>query len=139
METMANTFTYKVKDGTGKITTGILEGGDEKSVIAKLRQRGYVVLNLKEKSKTGLHMEISLPFLGKRVKIKDLTIFSRQFATMINSGLSLTRSLGILAEQTKQNFAALVNEYGGYPFLAAKDTRQSSGPGIEHGNQSRYQ
>ena len=45
-------------------------------------------------------MEIKLPKLGATVKLKDLAIFSRQFATMINSGLSLLRSLTILEEQT---------------------------------------
>jgi len=51
------------------------------------------------------------------------------------------RDLGYqeLAEQTKQNFAALVNEVGGFPYIAVGDTRQSSGPGIETGNTGRYQ
>ena len=110
---MATAYTYKVKDRTGKIVTGALEGGDERAVITKLRQQGYVILNLREKNKTGIHMELSLPFLTKRVKTKDLTIFSRQFATMINSGLSLTRSLGILAEQTKNSyFSQVITQVG---------------------------
>jgi type IV pilus assembly protein PilC len=44
--------------------------------------------------------EIKIPGFGGKVKLKDLAIMSRQFATMINSGLSLLRALNILAEQT---------------------------------------
>lgn len=58
---------------------------------------GYIVLDISEK-KEGF--SLSLPGFSKKVKIKDLTVFARQFATMINSGVSITRALGILTEQT---------------------------------------
>ena len=45
--------------------------------------------------------EIKIPGFGGKVKLKDLAVMSRQFATMINSGLSLLRALTILAEQTE--------------------------------------
>ena len=44
----------------------------------------------------------------KKVKLKDLAVFSRQFATMINSGLSLLRALSILTEQTENKELARV-------------------------------
>src|SRR5215213_6692552 len=56
----------------------------------------------------GMNREISLPSLGARVKLKDLAVMSRQFATMINSGLSLLRALTILAEQTDSKELARV-------------------------------
>src|SRR6266496_3987169 len=46
-------------------------------------------------------LEADIPGLSGRVKLKDVQVFSRQFATMINSGLTLLRSLTILAEQTE--------------------------------------
>ncbi|MDI6815573.1 MAG: type II secretion system F family protein [Actinomycetota bacterium] len=95
---MANTFAYKVRDSKGNLLKGQIEGDGVTMVATKLRQMGYVVIELKEKSLA--QKEINLPFSG-RVKAKDLTIFSRQFATMINAGLSLTRCLNILAEQTE--------------------------------------
>ena len=52
-----------------------------------------------------MQTEIKLPGFGAKVKLKDLAIFSRQFATMINSGLSLLRALTILSEQTEQQGA----------------------------------
>ncbi|MCK4267546.1 MAG: type II secretion system F family protein [Actinomycetia bacterium] len=68
------------------------------AVVAKLRQMGYTVINIQEKTAGQKSKGIAL--FKKKVKSKDITVFSRQFATMINSGLSLTKSLNILAEQT---------------------------------------
>ena len=68
----------------------------------RLRQMGYIPLAIDKKDDTGFQKEIKLPFgQGKRVKLKDIAVFSRQFATMINSGLTLLRSLTILAQQTE--------------------------------------
>jgi type IV pilus assembly protein PilC len=90
------TFAYTVRDKTGKIVKGTLEGDNRENVSAKLRQTGYIILSLDEKTSA----VASLKF-GSKVKAKDLTVFSRQFATMINAGLSLTKCLGILGNQTE--------------------------------------
>ena len=104
---MATTFEYSVRDRDGKVTKGRVEG-DSKAVVAeKLKTMGYNPLSLDEVKTTGLSKEIS--FGGqKRVKLKDLSIFARQFATMINSGLSLLRSLAILEDQTENPTLAKV-------------------------------
>jgi type IV pilus assembly protein PilC len=52
--------------------------------------------------------ELSIPGFGKKVKLKDLSIMARQFATMVNSGLSLLRTLTILSEQTANKELARV-------------------------------
>ena len=65
-----------------------------------LRQQGSVPLSIAQTG-TGLQTEIKIPGLGDRVKLKDLAVFARQFATMNDSGLSLLRSLAILEEQTE--------------------------------------
>jgi type IV pilus assembly protein PilC len=95
---MATTFMYKVRDGRGNLLNGQIDGDNMTMVANKLRQTGYLVIELKEKSLA--QKDINLPFSNK-VKSKDLTVFSRQFATMINAGLSLTKCLAILAEQTE--------------------------------------
>jgi type IV pilus assembly protein PilC len=93
------TFSYTVRDKTGAIVKGTLEGDNRENVSAKLRQTGYIILDVEEKTSAfGALNNIGGP--GK-VKPKDLTIFSRQFSTMINAGLSLTKCLGILASQTE--------------------------------------
>ncbi len=90
------TFSYTVRDRAGTIVKGALEGDSRENVSAKLRQTGYIILNLDEKAASSFS---GIKF-GGRVKSKDLTIFSRQFSTMINAGLSLTKCLGILSTQT---------------------------------------
>ncbi len=96
---MAATFTYQVTDEKGKLHTGELTASSSSSAATALRERGYTPLSIEEKKVSSLQKEIKLPGIG-RVKTKDLAIFSRQFATMINAGLSLLRSLDILADQT---------------------------------------
>ncbi|MBW3647484.1 MAG: type II secretion system F family protein [Actinobacteria bacterium] len=95
------TFEYKVRDRTGKIKTGKLDAETQAQVANKLKTMGYAPVSITQ-SNAGLKKELSIPGFGKKkVKLKDLAIFSRQFATMINSGLSLLRSLSILTEQTE--------------------------------------
>jgi type IV pilus assembly protein PilC len=93
------TFQYSVRDRAGKIVSGTLEADSQAAVAAKLKQMGYAPVSI-TKANAGMKKEIKVPGFGKRVKLKDLAVMSRQFATMINSGLSMLRSLSILAEQT---------------------------------------
>jgi type IV pilus assembly protein PilC len=98
---MATTFAYKVRDRAGKVQAGTIEADNASAVAAKLKGMGYAPISIDE-HKAGLKTEIKIPgFSGKKVKLKDLAVMSRQFATMINSGLSLLRALSILAEQTE--------------------------------------
>lgn len=94
---MPSTFAYKVRDRSGKIISGAIEAESSQAVASKLRSMGYIVLDISEKKEA---ISISLPGFRKKVKIKDLTVFARQFATMINSGVSITRALAILIDQT---------------------------------------
>ncbi len=91
-------FSYSVRDKAGKIVKGSLEGDSRDAVGTKLRQMGYIVLELQQQG--GLAAMGQIKF-GTGVKVKDVAIFSRQFSTMINAGLSLTKCLSILAQQTE--------------------------------------
>jgi type IV pilus assembly protein PilC len=72
---------------------------------------GYAPMKITEQRSGGLKTEIELPKLGAPVKLKELSIFSRQFATMINAGLSMLRALSILEEQQpNKKFAAVIGE-----------------------------
>jgi type IV pilus assembly protein PilC len=98
---MATTYAYKVRDRAGKVVSGSLDADNAAAVATKLKGMGYAPISINEANGGGLKTEIKIPGFGaKKVKLKDLAIMSRQFATMINSGLSLLRSLNILAEQT---------------------------------------
>jgi type IV pilus assembly protein PilC len=100
MSTATKTFEYSVRDRSGKMVTGKLEAANETALVSKLRGMGYAPVSVRETG-TGMNKELSIPGLGNKVKLKDLAVMSRQFATMINSGLSLLRALSILAEQTE--------------------------------------
>ena len=108
---MAETYLYKVRDKQGKVLEGTLEADSTTLVANKLRQMGYVPLAIDKKAGGALKKDMTIPGFGNKVKLKDLAVFNRQFATMINSGLSLLRSLNILAEQTESKvMAGVINE-----------------------------
>jgi type IV pilus assembly protein PilC len=96
------TFKYTVRDKAGKTVDGSLEGEGKEAVSARLRQMGYVIVSLEE-SGGGLLGQMSQVKFGTGVKVKDVTIFARQFSTMINAGLSLTKCLTILGQQTESD------------------------------------
>lgn len=93
------TYKYTVRDKAGKTSEGTLEGDSKDAVSARLRQMGYVIVSLEESGSVIASM--SQVKFGTGVKPKDITIFARQFSTMINAGLSLTKCLTILGQQTE--------------------------------------
>ncbi|MBU4556691.1 MAG: type II secretion system F family protein, partial [Actinobacteria bacterium] len=92
------TFNYSVRDKSGRIVKGAVDGESRDAVSAKLREMGYIILEVNQQG--GLAALSNISF-GTGVKTKDVVIFARQFATMINAGLSLTKCLSILAQQTE--------------------------------------
>ena len=102
-----STFEYAVRDRAGKLVSGKLDGESQAAVVSKLKSMGYAPVSI-TKTGGGMKRDITLPSLGAKVKLKDLSIMSRQFATMINSGLSLLRALSILADQTDNKELAKV-------------------------------
>ena len=104
--TATKTFEYSVRDRSGKLVKGKLEASNQEALIGRLRGMGYAPLAVKEAG-TGLNKDINITF-GSGVGLKDLAIMARQFATMINSGLSLIRALSILSEQTENKALAKV-------------------------------
>jgi type IV pilus assembly protein PilC len=91
------TFTYRVRTRQGEILQDQMEGADTMAVVSELRQKGLLVIDVKEQSVS--QKDILAPF--KKVKLGDLVVFSRQFATMINAGLPIVRALYVLSEQTE--------------------------------------
>src|ERR1700722_3749281 len=79
---------------------GELEGDSKQAVSDQLKQRGLIVLEIADKHSS---REIELSFM-KSVKANELAIFSRQLATMINSGMSILRALYVLEWQTESKF-----------------------------------
>jgi type IV pilus assembly protein PilC len=96
----ATSFAYKVRTKEGRVLEGKMDATGEGAVASRLRQQGMTPIQItKDKKAASMKMEIRIR--EPKVKLKDLAIFSRQFATMINAGLSLLRTLNILSEQTE--------------------------------------
>lgn len=95
------TFEYAVRDKSGKIIKGRVEANNQAAVANRLREMGLAAVSINEVSNSGLQREISIPGFEEKVKLKDLAVMSRQMATMISAGLSLLRTLSILADQTE--------------------------------------
>src|ERR687898_2796972 len=90
-------YTYRALDKQGEIVQDKLEGSGELAVVHELRQQGFMVIEVKEQS--AAQKDILAPFKG--IRLKDLVVFSRQLATMINAGLPIVRALYVLSEQTE--------------------------------------
>lgn len=102
------TFEYAVRDRSGKLVKGRIDANDQAAVARRLKSMGLAPVSVAEVQTTGLQREITIPGLGDRVGLKDLAVTSRQMATMVSAGLSLIRTLGILAEQTENKALAKV-------------------------------
>jgi type IV pilus assembly protein PilC len=93
-------FIYSAKTVTGDIQTGNVDLPSREAVIGYLRRQRLIPVTVREKPK-----DVTLPF-GRRVRMKEIVHFTRQFATMVNSGLPLVQCLDILAQQTENKFLA---------------------------------
>jgi type IV pilus assembly protein PilC len=95
----ATTFEFRAMDLGGATSAGELEADSKAAVTEQLRQRGLIVLDVSEKSSP-----VNIEDLFKRMKgadMRELAIFSRQFATLIASGMPMLRTLNTLEEQTR--------------------------------------
>ncbi len=101
------TYEYQVRDKAGKLVKGKIDAESPAMVATKLTSMGYAPVSIEESGK-GLNKELHIPGMGEKVKLSDLAVMCRQFATMIDSGLTLLRALVILEEQTDNKLLAKV-------------------------------
>ena len=96
-------YAYTSRDTGGRLIKGKLDASNELAVVSRLRTMGLSPVTIDESTAgSGLSREIKIAGFGNRnVGLKDLAIMSRQMATMIASGLSLLKTLNILADQTE--------------------------------------
>ncbi|MDA8433471.1 MAG: type II secretion system F family protein [Nitrospiraceae bacterium] len=99
---MANVFEWSGKTSRGTIETGEITAGSKEEVIAQLRKKNIVPTIVKPKEKKSLS-QISF---GTGITDKDIVVFTRQFATMIDAGLPLVQALEILSTQVENKFLA---------------------------------
>jgi type IV pilus assembly protein PilC len=124
------TFAFRAVDLAGVPARGELEAGSKAQVAEQLRQRGLIVLDVSEKRES-LKLE-SVFQRFKSVNLRNLAIFSRQFATLINSGMPMLRSLYTLEEQTEDEMlkAAVINVRQDVEAGSSVATAMESQPGV---------
>src|SRR5881628_287281 len=116
-------FSYVAMDSRGKETKGTLEVANQNEAIGRLKEMGYFPTKVVEadkirekgekgrmpekagqakgKKKKGINLNIRIPGLGGGVKVKVLTAFTRQIATLVDAGLPLLRGLRVLEKQER--------------------------------------
>jgi type IV pilus assembly protein PilC len=90
------TYVYSARNVTGEMQSGEIELKDRDEVVGFLRKQRMIPLKIEQKQTS-----FEIPFLTGGISTRDIVIFTRQFATMINSGLPLVQSLDILAKQSE--------------------------------------
>ena len=98
-------YKYKAKNEKGELITGEVEAGTPEHAAKLIRRQGLIVISITAKS--GLSSDI-LKKYGERITMADITTLTRQFATMVNSGLPLTEALLILRSQAKGSMQKVV-------------------------------
>jgi len=94
-------FHYQATTPQGKIIEGVMEAGEERTVVARLHEQGYLPLRIghpgQARSRTSL-TQLSLPAISFRGKVKqrDLLVMTQELATLISAGLPLDRALSVL-------------------------------------------
>jgi type IV pilus assembly protein PilC len=118
------TYTYKVRDQSGKLISSSMEADNAKLVRDALREKNLFIVSIEEPKK-GLSGDVKIPFLDNANAVpglKPVALFSRQLSTMIDAGLPLVQSLAILQKQVEhKGFQKILKEIrtdveGGLPF-----------------------
>ncbi len=95
----ATTFEFRAMDLAGATSSGQLEAESKAAVTEQLRQRGLIVLDVSEKASAVKVEDFFKKWKG--TDMRELAIFSRQFATLIASGMPMLRTLRTLEDQTQ--------------------------------------
>ena len=86
-------YKYRAKKGTQGVVEGKIEADSEKDAIEKLSQTGYLPLNVEVDSESEKLSEIKLEDIRGHIKFKQITIVTRQLASLLKSGLPILRQI----------------------------------------------
>jgi type IV pilus assembly protein PilC len=95
------TFVYTAKDSAGKVIQSTVEADNPKAVMEALRNEGFFVVRIVERRKP--FNPLALIERAFKIGLKELTIFSRQFALLLNAGLTLAEAVDTIEEQTQNS------------------------------------
>ncbi|MCX7796616.1 MAG: type II secretion system F family protein [bacterium] len=93
-------FVYRAREKrTGRWRDGVISADDENTVVRRLQEQELIVVSIKERK---VYFDINTALINlQRISLRDLVVFTRQFATMIRAGVALVRALGILSQETR--------------------------------------
>ncbi len=98
-------FEYKAVNKQGNSVNGSIEADNKKAASEKLIKQGYRPLSVRQTKSGGFDPNnIKIPGFTDKVKTKDMVVFTRQLATMINAGVPLVRAMNTLQQQTENEY-----------------------------------
>ncbi len=100
---MAPLFDYKAFSPTGKSQHGLIEAENAKAARLKVKKQGLTVVEITEKSVTSQASKQPIAFLRGRVGARDMTMVTRQFASLIKANIPVVEALNALVEQTENS------------------------------------
>jgi len=95
-------FYYEAKDNQGRTLKGVIDSADRSAAVALLHKKGLTIIKLDQETKVAAKVKRR----NRAVKSEDLIVFSRQLATMVESGITLVQCLSILGEQLEKTSLA---------------------------------
>ena len=96
-------FNYVARTKQGEMQTGIVEAANRNEAVETLQSRGLVLLDLRSDSSGGSIFSMKLKVF-QRMKLREMTTFSRQLATLVSAQVPLLSSLQALAKQTENEY-----------------------------------
>lgn len=100
---MAQVYSYKARNQIGKLVMGQLEAEGESAAVSALRQENLAIIDIRPVKKSAGNKKLDLNlvhFVEPKVSTKDLALFCRQFATMVEAGVPILSCLNVLGEQS---------------------------------------
>ncbi|MCG2790389.1 MAG: type II secretion system F family protein [Actinomycetia bacterium] len=107
------TYNYTIRNSKGEIIDGLINADTQDAALSKLKDMGYFVVNINKFKEDKITSKISSSGFSifNRIKPRDIVIFTRQFATLISSGMSLLESFTVLEKQiTNPRFLNIISE-----------------------------
>lgn len=116
-------YAYRARSQQGDMVHGLVQGTSEQEAVQKLRAQGLIILSLEPDKDLRRALSFAVP-TGRRLPIKELALFCRQFATMIGAGVPIVSALRVLARQTghrgmRTNLEAVIGDLNAGETLAS--------------------
>ena len=94
------TFSYKAVDASGKDVKGAVEAESRDEAARKIKEQGFTPVSIGKQG--ALDKDVNVSFLGKKkIPARDMSVFCRQFASILKAGVSVINALEMLSEQTE--------------------------------------